>query len=108
MSSVYNTCEKHVRRKSEVSWATLIAPGLVGPKSRPKGVGDGQAVNILLLRVIYQRFTGKLRYNPYVDSSEDTFGGCNMTDKSDDGVTRKGNSSVFRLYASKVVGGYSR
>jgi hypothetical protein len=37
---------KRVRRKSEVSWGRLIRPGLVGPKSRPKGVDDGQSVNI--------------------------------------------------------------
>ncbi len=44
---------KRVRRKSKVSWGRLIHPGLVGPKSRPKGVDDGQSVNIqipLLLR----------------------------------------------------------
>ena len=29
------------RRKSKVSWARLDLPGLVGPKPRPKGVGDG-------------------------------------------------------------------
>ena len=56
MSSVYNTSEKLVRRKSKVSWAPLIVPGLVGPKSRLKSVDDGQAVNILLLRVFYQKF----------------------------------------------------
>ena len=28
-------------RKSQVSWATRIDPGLVGPKARPKGVVDG-------------------------------------------------------------------
>ncbi len=33
-------------RKSKVSWAMMIIPGLVGPKSRPKGVDDGQQVNI--------------------------------------------------------------
>ena len=33
-------------RKSEVSWAMLISPGLVGPKARPKGVVDGCKVNI--------------------------------------------------------------
>ena len=38
--------EKPTRRKSKVSWATLIVPGLVGPKPRPKGVGDGKQVNI--------------------------------------------------------------
>lgn len=108
MSSVYNTREKRVRRKSKVFWATLIVPELVGPKSRPKGVGDGQAVNILLLRVIYQRFISKLWCNPFVLSSDKTTGGLNMTFKSNDGVTRKGKSSVFRLYASKVLGGFSR
>ena len=40
------TGEKPVRRKSKVSWGRLIRPGLVGPKPRPKGVGDGQSVNI--------------------------------------------------------------
>ena len=38
--------EKPARRKSKVSWATLIVPGLVGPKPRPKGVGDGQLAQI--------------------------------------------------------------
>jgi hypothetical protein len=33
-------------RKSKVSWAMLIIPGLVGPKARPKGVVDGHTVNI--------------------------------------------------------------
>ena len=28
------TGENPVRRKSKVSWATIIVPGLVGPKSR--------------------------------------------------------------------------
>ena len=44
---------KRVRRKSKVSWGRLIRPGLVGPKLRPKGVSNGQSVNIripLLLR----------------------------------------------------------
>ena len=40
------TCEKQVRRKSKVSWARLILPGLVGPKPRRKRVGDGEQVNI--------------------------------------------------------------
>jgi hypothetical protein len=45
MSSV-KACEKHAHRKPKVSYATLIDVGLVGPKPRPKGVGDGQLVNI--------------------------------------------------------------
>ena len=37
---------KRIRRKSKVSWGRLIRPGLVDPKLRPKGVSDGQSVNI--------------------------------------------------------------
>ena len=37
---------KSARRKSKVSWGREIRPGLVGPKARPKGVADGQLVNI--------------------------------------------------------------
>ena len=33
---------------SKVSYATFVDVGLVGPKARPEGVVDGQAVNILL------------------------------------------------------------
>ncbi len=40
------TSENLVRRKSKVSWARVVLPGLVGPKLRPKGVDDGQQVNI--------------------------------------------------------------
>jgi hypothetical protein len=32
-------------RKSKVSWAMVINPGLAGPKARPKGVVDGHMVN---------------------------------------------------------------
>ena len=39
-------CENHLHRKPKVSWSTKIGPGLVGPKTRPKGVADGQLVNI--------------------------------------------------------------
>ena len=31
-----------VRRKSKVSWERIIHPGLVDPKPRPIGVGDGK------------------------------------------------------------------
>jgi hypothetical protein len=44
ISSV-KACEKHVHRKSKVSYARLIRVGLVGPKLNPNGVGDGQQVN---------------------------------------------------------------
>jgi len=35
--------ENPLRRKPKVSWATIVDPGLVGPKARPKGVVDGRA-----------------------------------------------------------------
>jgi hypothetical protein len=38
--------ENSLRRKSKVSWAMLVIPGLVGPKARPKGVVDGKQVII--------------------------------------------------------------
>ena len=41
-----NAGEIPAHRKSKVSWAMSINPGLAGPKARPKGVVDGQQVNI--------------------------------------------------------------
>ena len=41
-----NEGESPSHRKSEVSWAMVIIPGLVGPKARLKGVVDGHQVNI--------------------------------------------------------------
>ena len=38
--------ENLCHRKSEVSWAMSIIPGLAGPKPRRKRVGDGQQVDI--------------------------------------------------------------
>ncbi len=49
--------EKPIRRKSMVSWVKLIFPGLVGPKPRPKGVGNGEQVNIPAPPMVrYQRW----------------------------------------------------
>ena len=45
MSSA-NQGENLWHRKPKVSYATLFGVGLVGPKPRPKGAGDGQRVNI--------------------------------------------------------------
>jgi hypothetical protein len=45
MSNV-NSSENLERRNPKVSQATSIGLGLVGPKTRPKGVVDGQLVNI--------------------------------------------------------------
>ena len=44
-----NKSEKLLRRKTKVSWATVIVPGLVGPKQYPNGERDGQQVNIPVL-----------------------------------------------------------
>ena len=44
--SNHNAGENPAHRKSKVSWAMAIIPGLVGPKARPKGVVDGHTVNI--------------------------------------------------------------
>ena len=41
-----NWGENPQHRKSKVSWAMSITPGLAGPKARPKGVVDGHMVNI--------------------------------------------------------------
>lgn len=41
--------ENPSHRKSKVSWAMIIIPGLVGPKPRRSSVGDGQRVNIPVL-----------------------------------------------------------
>ena len=44
--SNYNGGENPPHRKPKVSPATMIDGGLAGPKARPKGVVDGQQVNI--------------------------------------------------------------
>lgn len=41
------------RRKPKVSLAMTISQGLGGPKEKPKGVFDGQLVNIPALRLIF-------------------------------------------------------
>jgi hypothetical protein len=41
--------EKLAHRKSKVSEARLIRFGLVGPKVKPRGVTDGQQVDIPVL-----------------------------------------------------------
>ena len=39
-------CENHIHRKPKVSYGRFVLVGLVGPKLRPRGVSDGQLVNI--------------------------------------------------------------
>ena len=56
-----NPDEKSGHRKPKVSWATLIVPGLVGPKLNPRGTGDGQQVNIpVLLSYRYEQWGNAL------------------------------------------------
>ena len=45
-----NKSENLLHRKPKVSPATLFDGGLAGPKARPKGVVDGQQVNIPALQ----------------------------------------------------------
>ena len=52
--------ENPAHRKSKVSWATVIVPGLVGPKPRQYSVGDGQRVNIPVLVYICAEVHGIL------------------------------------------------
>ena len=49
-----NPAENAGPRKSKVSWAMAIIPGSAGPKARPKGVVDGQPVNIPALLLVYK------------------------------------------------------
>ncbi len=74
MSSVRRV-SKHAHRMAEVSYGRFILVGLVGPKPRPKGVGDGHPVYIQepLLIVI------------------------------NEGVTQSGSPSALWLCASKFV-----
>ena len=53
--SNYEAGENPARRIPKVSHATAIGVGLVGPKVRPKGVADGQQVNIPVLHGNRQR-----------------------------------------------------
>ena len=41
-----NVRESRTHRKFKVSLAMVFNQGLVGPKEKPKGVADGQLVNI--------------------------------------------------------------
>lgn len=55
--SNHKTGENPVGRKSKVSRATVIVPGLVGPKPRRISVGDGQQVNIPVQVLVVKQFT---------------------------------------------------
>ena len=48
-----NSGENPERRKPKGSLAMTISQGLGGPKEKPKGVSDGQPVNIPALRAVF-------------------------------------------------------
>ena len=48
-----NSGESPEHQKSEVSLAMVFNQGLVGPKVKPKGVANGQSVNILTLGYVF-------------------------------------------------------
>ena len=59
--SSFKRGENPLRRKSKVSWGRFVRPGVVGPKARPKGVVDGQQVNIPALRCRSEGVTQQVR-----------------------------------------------
>ena len=52
--------ENPSHRKSKVSWAMIIIPGLVGPKPRRISVGDGQRVNIPVPAYVCSQMRGMI------------------------------------------------
>ena len=57
--------ESSCHRKPKVSLAMVISQGLGGPKANPKGVADGQPVNIPAhqldkLQITQSKFLGRL------------------------------------------------
>jgi hypothetical protein len=52
-----NAGESPAHRKSKVSLAMVFNQGLVGPKEKPKGVPDGQLVNIPTLGYFFEKCT---------------------------------------------------
>ncbi len=56
--SNFNGSEKLPHRKPKVSPATIFDRGSAGPKARPKGVVDGQQVNIPALQQYRPSETG--------------------------------------------------
>ena len=56
-----NASESDAHRKPKVSLAMVISQGLGGPKANPKGVADGQPVNIPApAHIILKKDAGKV------------------------------------------------
>ena len=60
-----NVSESLTHRKSKVSWAMVIIPGLVGPKARLKSVVDGHQVNIPELHIYSKERRILVLFAPY-------------------------------------------
>jgi len=60
--------ENGAHRKSKVSLAMTINQGLGGPKVNPKGVADGQSVNIPILRYHFPKATKGSSLGELLDS----------------------------------------
>ena len=80
------TGENPVGRKSKVSRATVIVPGLVGPKPRRISVGDGHQVNIpeLVVVVSSSRRTSESGFMVYPSNQLGNKLGVKVTPRGDD------------------------
>ena len=75
--------ESPAHRKSKVSLAMVFNQGLGGPKANPKGVADGQSINISTLLYLFnmaRKLVGKAVYWIIVDG---------MTQEVPAGIRRK-------------------
>jgi hypothetical protein len=62
-----NGSESLPHRKPKVSLAMTINQGLGGPKAKPKGVADGQPVNIPALSLFFIEVTKSWRLRVLLD-----------------------------------------
>ena len=85
--------ENPARRIPKDSHATTIDVGLVGPKARPKGVADGQQVNIPVPRLHRQR--------GFVERLDDLFslwGECSRVSRRIREMRRDGAGGLERVH----------
>ncbi len=79
----------------------LISLGLVGPKARPKGVVDGQQVNIPVQDIFRPSKTGKTIFEIFIPLRWDEIWDYPIESGANSGVTRLDNqSALMNLRAS--------
>ena len=66
--SNHKASEILAHRKPKVSLAMMIIQGLGGPKEKPKGVSDGQPVNIPALSYFFRQVTQCSSLSELLDS----------------------------------------